>query len=103
MKPYTVVGLNPNDLFDFAGPRESRSTYWAHGHQAENPSPANFDGKVMVYFCDTELAAQQLASFLSSRFSGIYWMAAKNLNTYQSAPGPVKKAAFTDKGLMPTT
>lgn len=54
-----------------------------------------------MYFCDTELAANQLAAFLATKAPNIYWMASKNLNSYQSAPGPVKKAAFTDKGLLP--
>jgi hypothetical protein len=101
MKPYTVVGLNPHDLFDMGGPREARFTYWAHAHYEKDINPGDYNGKVNVYFCDTEQAAAELAKYLSSKAANIYWMVAKNMHTFQSAPGPVKQGKFTDKGLLP--
>jgi hypothetical protein len=103
MKQYTVVGLNPNDLYDIGGPREARHTYWTHTQYEKDSNPGNYDGKVKLYFCDTEVAANALAAYLATKAPNIYWMASKNLTSYQSAPGPVKKAAFTEQGLLPTT
>lgn len=103
MKPFVIVRFDADKVYDMVLPREAggRGVFWAT-KEAESQAPHYFDGKHPAYFAETEEDAQTLASYLASKNPGSYWVVAKSATSFRSTPGPVAKAIFTDRGMLPS-
>lgn len=102
MKPYVVVRLDSDNLFDMVAGREDNMRFvcWA-SKESESRSPQTFDGNHPVYFVETENDGNLLASMLAAKKPGSYWVVAKSASSFRTTPGPVAKATFTEHGMLP--
>ena len=96
-----IIRTDNSQLYDMAPPREAgRAIVWGQAIAAA-VSPQNFDGTHPIYFADTEVDANTVASWLATKAPGCHWVVAKSANSFRAQPGPVVKASFTEKGLLP--
>ncbi len=68
-------------------------------------STADYGGEINnksnYYQVRNRADAEALANYLAQRYPGTSWTVAQCTTVYQSEPGPVTAAQFTEQGLMP--
>jgi hypothetical protein len=60
-----------------------------------------FSGKKELYFTNSVDEAQFLAKYLCGKYPGNRYVVASAAFLYQSTPGPVVGAQFSEKGVLP--
>jgi len=103
MKPYCIFRADPKSLFDFGVPNpEARRGSMAYAStQQVSERPHDFDGKHNIYFADDEAQANACAEYLAAHNPSVSWVVAKSASSFRTAPGPVTKGVYTDKGFFP--
>lgn len=107
MKQHMVVlSHNGGELYDHQYRRRTLGDagdgiLYLHPTQNADDWNGSVSGKKEVYFTNSQVEAQHLAKFLCERYPGNQYIVASAAFLYQSTPGPVVGAQFSEKGILP--
>lgn len=107
MKQHMVVLVhNGGELYDHQYRRRTLGEtgdglLYLYPTQTAEEWNGSVSSKKEVYFTNSVDEAQHLAKFLCERYPGNQYIVASAAFLYQSTPGPVVAAQFSEKGVLP--
>jgi hypothetical protein len=103
MKPYVVVKYVQSDLSQtyYTDRQRGRNRVAFKQEQDGTEKSEDFEEEQDLYFCDSEDDANALAETLLDLYPHHIWSVATVGLVMSRPPGPVTKAKFTEKGLLP--
>jgi hypothetical protein len=103
MKPYVVVKYSQGNMMQvyYTDMQSGRNRVAFKQEQDGTEKSDEFEQAQDIYFCDSEDDANSLADMLLGLYPQYIWAVAAVGLVISRPPGPVTRAKFTEKGLLP--